>query len=264
MMNHKAQILLSLLFLLLAVFSFFILGKKYSVPEAYQGVISSIDKKTSDALRLTGTSTVASAGVTLLPDDIATPVAEKLADYTQYFLVALCVLYAEKYLLPIIGLAVFKLLIPAFSLLMIARLFERGSRVAGALAFRILTFATIIWLAIPVSIRVSDTIYSTYRESINDTIKDTENLTQDISLFSDSNGTTFVERATNLMSSLVEALAVTIATSCLIPILVLVFFIWLAKLLIGVTLPSPLPAGRPLRQLRIPGNRDKVEEKEGE
>lgn len=238
MSSEKPFILICLLLVLLGVFSFFIMGNKYSKPEAYQGIIESIDQKKANALRLTGTATVASAGVTLLPDDVATPIAEKLADYTQYFLAALCVLYAEKYLVPIIGLALFKIMIPAFCILMIVQVVTVRKNRASTLAFRILTFGLIIWLAIPVSIRVSDLIYSTYQNSIDETISETEDLTQDISLFSNQNGTTFVERATNLMSSLVEALAVTIATSCIVPLLVLLFFGKIAKILLDVTVPT--------------------------
>ncbi len=246
MKSMQMKILASLLLVLLAVFSVFVMGKKYSDPEAYRKVIDSIEVKTQDALKLTGTATVASAGISLLPDDVATPVAEKLADCTQYFLIALCVLYAEKYLLPIIGLAVFRILIPAFALLVIFCIFTNKGGIAGNLAIRILTFAIVIYAAIPVSVYVSDKIYETYRTSIESTIRETESLTQDVSIFSSSNGTTFIERATNLLSSLFETLAVTIATSCLIPILVVLFFVWLAKMLIGVAIPSPLvPIGRP-------------------
>ena len=38
--------------------------------------------------------------------------AEKISDFTEYFLVALCVLYAEKYLLPVLGLTFFKIMLP--------------------------------------------------------------------------------------------------------------------------------------------------------
>lgn len=242
-MKHlKLNILISLVLILIAAFSFFIMGKTYADPEAYADVIASIDKKTSDALKLTGTATVASAGLSLLPDDVATPVADKLADCTQYFMIALCVLFAEKYLLPIIGIAVYKILIPATALLVILWLFTSKGGFAGNLAIRIFTFAIVIWMAIPVSVKVSDMIYETYRVSIDATVKETEDLTQDVSIFSNSNGTTFLERATNLFSRLMETLAVTIATSCLIPILVVLFFVWLAKMLIGVAIPSPLTA----------------------
>ena len=239
------KILTSLVLLLLAVFSFCVLGKIYSKPEAYEKVIESIDRKTQDALKLTGTATVASAGISLLPDDVATPVADKLADFTQYFLLALCVLMAEKYLLPIIGLTVFRILIPAAALLIILWLFTHKGGIAGNLAIRIAVFAVVIWCAIPVSVAVSDMIYDTYSTSIESTIRETEDLTQDVSIFSKPDGTTFVERATSLFSRLLETLAVTIATSCIIPILVVLFFVWMAKMLIGVAIPSPL---EPLRK----------------
>ena len=53
------------------------------------------------------------------------------------------------------------------------------------------------------------------------------------------------EKATNLMNNFVESLAVIIVTSCIIPVLVLIFFLWLVKLLTGVDLSGMRFPGRP-------------------
>lgn len=255
MERQKVTILLSLLLVLVGVLSFVKLGTKYTDPESYQDIIKSIDRKSKDALRMTGVATVASAGVTILPDDVATPVAEKLADFTEYFLVALCVLLAEKYALPLVGFAVFEILIPLVCILAILWLLTKRGAMAGQLALRLAIFGLVLWLAIPVSIKASDLIYDTYQASIDATIYEAEHLTTDISAFSRDADATFVERATNLMNHLLEALAVTVATSCIIPILVLLFFIWVAKILLGVTLPNPLP---PVKKKRLPDKKGEV------
>ena len=43
--------------------------------------------------------------------------------------------------------------------------------------------------------------------------------------------------AENVLNRFIEALAVMIVTSCVIPILVLFFFVWVTKLILGVDLP---------------------------
>ncbi len=253
----RKSILICLLLIFAGVLSFFTLGNKFAAPEAYRGLVSSIDKKTDDALLLTGTVTVASAAVTLLPGDVATPVAEKIADFTEYFLVALVVLYAEKYLLPIIGFTAFKFLIPAACLLFLIAFLTKKGVTASRMAIRLLSFTIILWLAIPVSIRVSDIVYNTYVDSIDSTLRDAEELTRDISIFSDSNGTAFVERATDLVNGLLQALTISIVTSCVIPILVLLLFIWLSRVLLGIVMPVPLPIGRkrPLQAAAMEGGK---------
>ena len=48
------------------------------------------------------------------------------------------------------------------------------------------------------------------------------------------------ESARNSLSNFIEALAVMIVTSCIIPLLVLLFFLWLVKLILGVNVELPM------------------------
>lgn len=56
----------------------------------------------------------------------------------------------------------------------------------------------------------------------------------------------------NTLNNFIEALAIMIVTSCVIPILVLVFFLWVAKLILGVDMGRPMQTLRP-RVLGRPG-----------
>ena len=49
--------------------------------------------------------------------------------------------------------------------------------------------------------------------------------------------TAAVEQLKTVLNRFIEALAVMLVTSCLIPILVLLFFAWLVKLMLGIELP---------------------------
>lgn len=53
--------------------------------------------------------------------------------------------------------------------------------------------------------------------------------------------TAAVEQLKTVLNRFIEALAVMLVTSCLIPILVLLFFVWLIKLMLGIDIP-PLRA----------------------
>ena len=238
-----------------ALLSFFWAGQLASDPARFDHTLTAIDDQVETVLKLTATSTIASAGVSAIPGDTATPIAEKLADFTEYFLLILCVLYAEKYLLAIIGAAAFKILIPVACLILIISLFWNPG-VMRRLAFRLAILGLALFVTIPLSIRVSDRIYATYESSIDETIQsvedfrsDTEGLTEtsDEGLLNSiinhiSNGATgLANRAAEILNNYVEALAVMIVTSCVIPIVVLIFFLWLIKILTGIQIAVPMP-----------------------
>ena len=245
----KAVICLALI--VIAVVSFFPIAQRYTSPERYTDYVASIDEKTETVLKLMAASTVTSAGITAIPGDTATPIAEKLADFSEYFLLILCVLYAEKYLLTIIPYGVFKGLIPLTCALFIAgRIWN--PRLLDKQGFKLLLIGIALLLVIPLSVRTSDMIYNTYKESIDSTLASAEALTDETTELSEAqqdpnvlnrllnrlSETTggMIEKASSILNRFVETLAVMIVTSCLIPILVLLFFFWVIKQLTGVDL----------------------------
>ena len=157
-------------------------------------------------------------------------------------------LYAEKYLLTIIPYGVFKGLIPLVCALFGVGLVWNG-QVLRRQGFKLLLIALALLLVIPLSVRTSDMIYSTYQDSIDTTIASAEALseeTEELAAAEDTNmldrilkrinETTdgMVEKASTVLNRFVETLAVMIVTSCLIPILVLACFLWIIKQLTGV------------------------------
>ena len=243
----RKEIILILLTLLLGVLSLLFLGDKFSSAETYSRIISSIDESIENVLKLTASSTVASAGISAIPGDTATPIAEKLADFTEYFLIILCVLYAEKYLLTILGIAAFRILIPASCLLLIASIILSGKENLRKRALKIAVLGLSLWLVIPCSIKVSDMIYETYQTSIDSTVSSAESLSGETSLLTEASSdqsiietimtslsetsSSLTQKASDVLNRFVETLAVMIATSCVIPLLVLLVFVKIIKTL---------------------------------
>ena len=250
---------LAALLVLAALLSIFAVGKRASDPAYHQASIDALAEKQETVLELTAASTA----ITLLPGDTATPIAEKLADLSGYFLIVLCAIFLEKYLLTITSYVSFTILIPAACALGIAALFSEKLRAAlGKLAWHLLLFALAIAFAIPAGVKVSSMIEDTYRASIEETIANAEQTTEDIQsatsgeadkseksglsgLFSKVTegitgaATAAVGQLKTVLNRFIEALAVMLVTSCLIPILVLLFFAWLVKLMLGIE-PPPL------------------------
>lgn len=81
---------------ILALASIFGVAKLTTDPAFYQKSIAALEEKQETVLELTAASTAASAAITLLPGDTATPIADKLADLSGYFLIVLCAIFLEK------------------------------------------------------------------------------------------------------------------------------------------------------------------------
>lgn len=245
------RIAIALVLVLALLISALFIAPYVSRPDVHARDLASIDEKIDTVLKLTATSTLASAGISAIPSDTATPIAEKLADFTEYFLLILCVLYAEKYLLTIAGAGVFGYLVPAVCLLAALCLFVRAKGLKS-LAVKLLAFSLALYFVIPASVRVSDAIYRSYESSIEATLASTEELADDTSELAEAaqsvgglagvlerlSETTdsLVRRASLTLNRYVETLAVMIVTSCVIPLLVLLFFLWGVKQITGLEL----------------------------
>ena len=241
--------------ILIAVVFFLPIAGKMSSPDTYEKTIESIDDKISTVLVLTASSTLASAGISAIPDDTATPIAEKLSDFSEYFLLILCVLYLEKYLLTIIGAGVCKIVIPLFCVLFCVSFF-RNPKEYRLLAAKLLLVGLALIAVIPASVKTSDMIYDVYRQSIDETIESAQELSdQTLSLTEAKSDKGLVDkildslsetvnsllsRASKILNRFVESIAVIIVTSCVIPLLVLLFFLWVIKILTGVDVNEKL------------------------
>ncbi len=283
---RAVKVLKVLIPLIIACLSFFVVAKWATNVDTYKRTIASLDEKKQNVMELTAASTAASAAITLIPGDVATPIATKLADISGYFVIVICALYLEKYLLTILGFAAFKILIPLGCGFYAATAFSKRPFFKTT-ALKLFAFAAAIMVIVPASVGVSDMIEKTYGESINATLEAATETVEDL----ESNAESAVAEATEnasegaesteselswwerltgtvtsaagdiieaakdkvtvatstferVLNNMIEALAVMIVTSCVIPILVLVFFVWLIKLIFNISVPMP-PMGRP-------------------
>lgn len=285
----KKKYIYIVIWLLIGLLSFTVLGKYASAPESHQATIASLDEKKATVLELTAATTATSALITLLPGDIGTPIAEKVADLSGYLLIVLCAVFLEKYLVTITGYAAFKIFIPAACVLYAANMMVRN-RSVDKLARRLLIFGICIFLVVPASVKVSDLIETTYQSQIDATLEDAKSTqemlenssavqqemeqaqqSKDPNTAQQATGisgifdkakdalssakdsvTTAVENVTisseelvqkvqNSLNHFVEAVAVMLITSCVIPILVLLIFFWLIKVLLDVDISGENP-----------------------
>ncbi|OJF73051.1 hypothetical protein A9Q68_04670 [Streptococcus bovimastitidis] len=243
---------------LLAVLGFFMFTKMASstyVNQMNQDIVSTLDQKKVTVMKLAASSTAASTAVTLIPGDVGSPLAENLADVSDYLLVIIIAIWLQKYLIAIAGAISFKIFFPATCLLLILYLFSK-KEILIRVAFKLALFGLMIFCIVPTSVSISNHIEKTYQSSIQETIKKTEKenkridqklqkKNQKLSLKNilgkiDGEKSKVLNTMENSLSNMIDAVAVMIVTTCLIPILVLMSFIWLTNLIFGLSLTTDL------------------------
>ena len=277
MENEKQKkILFALIPIVIALLSFFVIARFTSSTEFNAKTIQSLDDKKTIVMELAAASTAASAAITLIPGDVGTPIANKLADLSSYFLIVLCAIYLEKYLVTITGYAAFKILVPIACVFFSGYLLWR-KEILRVVAQKFLLFGLAVYLVIPASVKVADMIETTYASSIESTIETAKQTTDEIESETGESGqvddkssneksqsdsdsdskenaggffsglfnkvqegvSTATANVKNVLNNFIEALAILLVTSCLIPILVLIFFVWLVKMLLGLNIDIP-------------------------
>ena len=240
--------------LVVMILSMSVFSKVASDPSNHEKTIEALDEKKSDVLKLTAATAAASTALAAIPGDATTPVANKLADLTSYFLVILMVVFLEKYLVTLTGYAAFSVLIPAACVLLAVGICLNRN-LLKILAAKIAVFAVVIFTIIPVSMNISSIIEETYDVSMETTIQEAEE--DEIGESTDSDGniieqalskikdgvTGLLEKGETLLNHFIETIAVMLVTACVIPILVLLFMIWFVQMLFGikVNVPKDMP-----------------------
>ena len=190
-----------------------------------------------------------------MPGDAGIPIANQLASFSSEFMMILCGLYLEKYLLVITGYISFYGLIPVSCLFGIIYLWNDKGQLKD-IAIKLSVFALLLLLPIPVSVQISKTIDEVYHFSTNTllnevdeiVIEDTPDEIKDNTSWFDNivdsvqgginvvtNGVgEAVEQAKMLVSNFIEAIAVMIITSCIIPILVFIILLWGSRSILGI------------------------------
>ena len=167
--NKKLQIGFIVALVVLALLSGFVARPHFADTKTWDSTIEVIDQKKGNVLALTASCVALSAGITALPGDTGTPVAEQLAQLSGNLGIVLAVLYLEKYLLTILWSVGLGILIPFALVLFAVSLGIHGrwstSTVLRRVATRVLVVAVIGMALVPASVWVSQKVDETYLSS---------------------------------------------------------------------------------------------------
>lgn len=269
--NKKLQIGFIVALVVLALLSGFVARPHFVDTKTWDSTIEVIDQKKGNVLALTTSCVALSAGITALPGDTGTPVAEQLAQLSGNLGIVLAVLYLEKYLLTILWSVGLGILIPFALVLFAISLGIHGrwstSTVIRRVATRVLVVAIIGMVLVPASVWVSQKVDETYRVSIeqaqqkaadaadSDSSKASKKKTEStesknvLEQLADgasglvtsvtSGAKQMTDEIVQQVTDLIEGVIVMIVTSCVIPLLVLAAFLWLGHVLLGIDISGP-------------------------
>ena len=265
-MTNIARISVVVILALAIILSCTVVAHKLTDPASYGHTIEVLDQNRTTVLALSAASAAASAAVSALPDDICSSISEQLSEFTSWFMMILGFIYLEKYLLTIFGAAACYFLLPVgCSLLLVNCFFPKTT--LQSIGTKLIAFGTVLLLVIPSSIWISDQINDIYSNSIAITVESASAVSDNlIGEVTDENqeSTSMIDEAKtllgdmsvsvakvidqfkNVLNRFIEATAVMIVTTCLIPIMVVLFFGWIVKTLFSVQIivPAPLPKVR--------------------
>ena len=274
--------------------SFFWAAPTAQNPESYEKTIATLDSLENKALVMTASSTALATAAAMVPGDVTNPIANKLADVAGYMVIVYVAIIMEKYLLAMTGLVAFKILLPIALAAIGISIFlngETGKVTLQRLACKLAVLGILLWALVPTSALVTNIINDTYDmsygvetelevgvlESIDEieaeeeaTEKSGEEEKEDFSIKNLWNNivdkTSAVTETVkgkvsdgvvefqNSLNKMIEGVAVMIVTTCVIPLCVLILFLWIVKNVTGlnITVPSLKKLPKASRLLKKP------------
>lgn len=249
--------------------SFFWAAPQARNPESYKKTIETLDGLENKALVMTASSTALATAAALVPGDATSPIANKLADIAGYMVIVYIAIIIEKYLLAMTGLVAFKILIPIALVAIGISIFlkeEKGKVTLRRLACKLALLGILLWALVPTSALVTNIVNDTYdmsysvetelEEGVLESIEEIEaEEKEDFSIKNlwnsivDKTGAvteTVKEKVSdgvvefqNSLNKMIEGVAVMIVTTCIIPLCVLILFLWIVKMVTGLNFAVP-------------------------
>lgn len=258
--NILKKVIATIILIVIALISIFILSKVASSPEFHAKTIQALDKKKITVTELTAATAGTATAIALIPSDATTPLANQILGLSSYLLIIIGAIFLEKMLLTLTGYVTFTFLIPIACLLYGIYLYAKND-ILKNLAIKLGVFGIVIFMVVPISVQASNLIEATYEKSINQTIEEAKNTEietkENASKENEESGgwsgftakakevisnigdnvSELIHKGEKVLSNFIDAIAILIITSCVIPIAVLIFFIWIIKIIFGINIP---------------------------
>ncbi len=252
--TKNAKWLLHLLIpLFIALFSFFVCAQKVSELNFYTETIESLEQSEDTVTKLTAGALGLSVIINFLPDDYGNSLANALTNLDKYFVLLLVAIFLERLIVVEGTYIAFSYMIPiACALFALSFIFKKSAIQAFAKKIAILALAIV--LVIPCGTHLSNAIGKDYLEYVNTTIEQSENYSNNTNenLTENDTSKTLIEKMAatissaitsvkdiannikNIISKFMNSIAILIVTTCLMPVLMFFFFLWILQQLFSL------------------------------
>ncbi len=248
----------------IGLLSFFKLSKITSTVEFHKATIESIDEKKTTVTNMTTAALAASAAISALPGDTGTAIANELADLSSKCGIVLGALVFEKYMLPISGYIAFGGLIPLGCLLLAVGVLSSRDKIVKWSVFAVILGIS-LFLFIPASVKISDIIETTYKDSVNSAITTADSTAASLGASAETSAESEpkkkgiisrikgffagddekegivdrikggaadkIAKISKAYNDMLEGFIIMVITYCVIPIITLFLFIWIIRVL---------------------------------
>ena len=229
--------------IVVALISIFVISPKASSVEFHQKTIESLDNKKLTTMGIITAASVAALTIDAIPGDFTTPISSQVAEIGTYLLIVVGAIMLEKILLTLTGSLTFSIIIPVVCALFLIYVFL-GNIKLRELALRLAIFGLVIFFILPFSVKITDKIEADYKETIqyaqnidvvveekaesgnwfSNLVENTKNSVNNI-----------IEKLKQILNEFIDAVAILIITTCVMPILMFMFVLWVIKFMFGVT-----------------------------
>ena len=221
-------------------------------PATFQNSIDYLEGKKQNALKISLGTGSASFIVSALPNDTGTPIAEELAKLANYILFVISAILLERYLLTALGFLASAVIMPLACLFGAFAVFSKGEnrKKFRILFIRFVILAVFLVQILPVACACGQGIEAINRTSIEAAMEDAETANEIIeSIPEDTKKKTLFDKveefftglwnnakdaydwAKTVLNHFLSATAVMIVTTIAIPIMILMFYLWVVRLL---------------------------------
>ena len=243
-----------ILIIVIGLISIFVISPIAKSNKFHSNIIKSLDDKKVTVTELTVACAGTSMALAAIPGDTSTPVANKIMDLSSYLLIIVGVIFLEKILLTLTGYVTFTFIIPISCALLITYFFSKND-ILKKLAIKLSVFGIVIFITIPLSVQMSNIIENSYKETLesvkNEKVILEEQVTEEtkdeglLSKMKDGienigdGASKLIEKGKQTLSNFIDAIAILLITSCVIPIVVLIFLVWVVKMIFGIKISMP-------------------------
>lgn len=237
-----------MLLIFIAACSSFIISNHVEKLPLYQESVETLEHSNDTVMKLSVATLGISVGITLLPDDLATPLADSLADMQKYFIIILGMVFLEKLILTQGIAVIFKVVVPIICGLYLLYILWKKDFLK-VIAGKFLGLALALILFVPASTLLSTTIGASYQASIDNTVSVVTSQEEAIDELTteDEGEQGFFDKASNLLKTAISgftdlfenfkkviekcvtAIAMLLVINCGVPVLTFVLLVWVLK-----------------------------------